>query len=120
MKIYYLIALISTISIGACAQQKDWKDLTPSERATKLTDWMDNKLNLTDIQKSNIYSINLKYAEKTELLINSNLSRKEKFQTLKGFDEAKDKDLQKYLLKDQFKIYEDEKRDLKRKIRDNH
>ena len=94
MKFYYLTAALFCLSLTATSEDQttDWKDLSPSERATKLTDWMDDKLNLTDTQETEIYAVNLKYAQKTESLKNSNLSRREKFQTLKGYDQAKDMD----------------------------
>ena len=121
MKFYYLTAALFSLSLTATSEDQttDWKDLSPSERATKLTDWMDDKLNLTDTQETEIYAVNLKYAQKTESLKNSNLSRREKFQTLKGYDQAKDMDLQEYLYDDQFKTYEAKKRDLMRKIKKN-
>jgi hypothetical protein len=121
MKFYYLTTALICLSLTAICQDQatDWKSLSPTERATKLTDWMDEELNLTDIQESNVFDVNLKYAKKTESLKNSNLSRREKFQTLKQYDKAKDLDLQEYLYKDQFETYEQKKKELMEKIRKN-
>ncbi|HMG93576.1 MAG TPA: hypothetical protein VK589_26140 [Chryseolinea sp.] len=66
--------------------------MPPAERAARPTEWMKNNLQLTAEQEK-FQEINLKYANKTEQLRNSDESRNQKFNRLKSHNEAKETDL---------------------------
>ncbi|HEV8507584.1 MAG TPA: hypothetical protein VGQ53_19365, partial [Chitinophagaceae bacterium] len=72
------IALFFTVNI-AWAQKKT--SLTPEERATKITEWMKTNLQLNNDQATQVQTINLKYANKTQELQTHSMSRKQKMQT---------------------------------------
>ncbi len=65
-----MIALISP----AVAQdktpkhKKEFKDMTPEERAQKITDRMTKQLALTEEQQKDVYKINLEHVKKMEAL----------------------------------------------------
>lgn len=111
-----LLVLLSATCQGQ-SQLEGWSSLTPQERADKLTAWMKEQVNLTPEQEPNVNSINLKYAKKAESLKTSNASNFEKLQSLKSYDEAKDKELKKVFTQAQYDAYQDKKDELREKIR---
>ena len=99
------------------AQEQDKEPMPPDERAAKLTDWMKTNLKLTAEQEKPAQEINLKYANKTEELRNSDESRKEKFKKLKGYNEEKDQELKKLFTEEQFKLYLTKKEEVKEEFK---
>lgn len=98
------------------SQQKD----TPSasERVAKLTDWMKTNLQLTDEQVPKVQDINMKYANKMEELKNSAAGKRQKLQTLKNNDTAKDAELKQVFTDSQYKTYMTKKEELKKKMKE--
>lgn len=88
---------------------------TPEARAQKWTDWMKSELTLSDDQESKVHAVNLKYAEKTQALRDSDESRRTKFSKLKEGDEAKDKELKAILSDEQYAKYQDKKGEMQKK-----
>lgn len=99
-----------------CAQKKT--SSTPEERATKLTEWMKTNLQLNDDQATQVQNINLKYANKTQGLQSQSMSRKEKMQTLKDNDKAKDAELKNVLTADQYTSYQAKKDEIRKQMKE--
>ena len=99
-----------------CAQKKTAS--TPEERATKLTEWMKINLQLNDDQATQVQNINLKYANKTQGLQSQSMSRKEKMQTLKDNDKAKDGELKNVLTADQYTSYQAKKDEIRKQMKE--
>ena len=83
------------------------------ERAAKLTEWMKDNLQLTAEQETQAQQINLKYANKTEELRNSNDSKTQKLKKVKAYKESKDKELQELFTAEQYKKYQAKKEEVK-------
>jgi hypothetical protein len=113
------ILLFVLVSLSNCIHAQQKKMATPQERADKLTQWMKTNLKLEDNQALQVQGINIKYANKTEQLKNSNLSRQQKLQVLKADDEAKDKELRMVMTEQQFNTYLAKKDEVKKQMKMN-
>ena len=91
---------------------------TPEERATKLTEWMKTNLELSGDQVTQVKTINLKYANKTQELQTQSLSRKQKTQILKDNDKAKDAELKDVLTTDQYNNYQAKKEEIRKQMKE--
>jgi hypothetical protein len=109
------IALFFTVNI-AWAQKKT--SLTPEERATKITEWMKTNLQLNNDQATQVQTINLKYANKTQELQTHSMSRKQKMQTLKDNDKAKDAELKNVLTTGQYNGYQAKKDEIRKQMKE--
>jgi hypothetical protein len=112
--ILLFVLLSATVSVDA---QK--KMATPQERADKLTEWMKTNLKLEDNQALQVQGINIKYANKTEQLQNSTLSKQQKLQALKADDTARDKELKMVMTEQQFNTYLAKKDEVKKQMKAN-
>lgn len=112
-----LLLVLVLISVDSIAQEQEKESMPPAERAAKLTEWMKNNLQLTADQEKSVQEINLKYANKTEELRNSDEARKQKFKMLKGYNDAKDDELKKTLKPEQFKTYQAKKEEVKEEFK---
>ena len=112
---FLLTGLLFTFTM-ICAQKK--ASSTPEERATKLTEWMKTNLQLNDDQATQVQNINLKYANKTQGLQSQSMSRKEKMQTLKDNDKAKDAELKNVLTADQYTSYQVKKDEIRKQMKE--
>ena len=91
---------------------------TPEERATKLTEWMKTNLQLSGDQVTQVQTLNLKYANKTQELQTQSLSRKQKMQILKDNDKAKDAELKNVLTTDQYNNYQAKKEEIRKQMKE--
>src|SRR5262245_57255692 len=89
----------------------------PEERANQLTEWMRTNLELQSNQVQSIQTINLKYAHKTQDLLNSSLSRNQKKRALRADGDARDRELKKNLTADQFQMWLAKKEEAKKTMR---
>jgi len=110
-----LTTLLVTVNI-IWAQKKT--SSTPEERATKLTEWMKTNLQLNNDQATQVQNINLKYANKTQGLQTQSMSRKQKMQTLKDNDKAKDAELKNVLTADQYSAYQAKKDEIRKQMKE--
>lgn len=110
-----LITLLFTVNI-IWAQKKT--SSTPEERAAKLTEWMKTNLELNSDQATQVQNINLKYANKTQGLQTQSMSRKQKMQTLKDNDKAKDAELKNVLTADQYSAYQAKKDEIRKQMKE--
>ncbi len=91
---------------------------TPEERAGKMTQWMKTNLQLSDSQVLQVQDINLEYANKTQGLQTTTLSRKEKMQVLKDNDKAKDAELKNVFTADQYNAYQVKKEEIRKQMKE--
>jgi len=91
---------------------------TPEERATKLTEWMKTNLQLSGDQVTQVQTLNLKYANKTQELQTQSLSRKQKMQILKDNDKAKDAELKNVLTTEQYNNYQVKKEEIRKQMKE--
>lgn len=114
-----IIVVIVTIlfPLIASAQNEDFKNSTPEQRAQFQTDWMKTELSLDSSITTFVYSVNLKYAKKNQSLMNSGGSRVQKYREFKASSEAKDNELKKILTKEQYKEYLERKEEMKQNMR---
>jgi len=94
------------------------KTSTPVERANKVTEWMKTNLQLNDDQVAQVQKINLNYANKTQGLQTQSMSRKEKMQTLKENDKAKDAELKNVFTTDQYNAYQAKKDEIRKQMKE--
>jgi periplasmic protein CpxP/Spy len=67
MKKLMIIAIVFSFGISANAQQNSKREMpSPQQRAERMTERMAEKLELTEDQKTQVYAINLKNAEKRQ------------------------------------------------------
>ena len=112
------IIIIMNIPFIASAQVEDFKNSTPEERAEFQTEWMKSELSLDSSIVPNVYSINLKYSKKMQSIMNSGGSRIQKYREFKASSDAKDAELKSVLTKDQYKIYQQRKEEMKQKLKE--
>lgn len=110
--------IIIAFPFGAAAQVDDFKDSTPEERAQFQTEWMKSELTLDTTVVPSVYSINLKYAKKTQSIMNSGGSRLQKYRNFKASSDAKDSELKKIFTKEQYNLYQQKKEEMKEKMKE--
>jgi hypothetical protein len=114
---YIFFLFLITICSTAFAQTAS---LTPEERAQRWDTWMKEQLALTPEQQGKVQEINLRYAKQNEQLKSTTADRRSKFQELKSTDKEKDNELKAILTKDQFKTYQEKKKDFQQKMLQNY
>ncbi|WP_108651601.1 hypothetical protein [Dongshaea marina] len=82
------------------------ENTTPAQRATRQTQMMSKKLNLTPAQKSKVENINLKYAKKAQQIVDSDSWRLGKARELRELVFQKNDQLQAVLNHAQFEHYQ--------------
>lgn len=91
---------------------KKLKGASPEQRAKVQTDLMRDKLQLTASQVQQVSALNLEYARKMEPIIRSDDSRFSKYRKAKPLLEEKENRLKSILTDEQYKKYEDIKKQL--------
>ena len=117
-KTILLIAVIIGLITVANAQDS-YKDKSPEERAKMQTEWMQKKLTLDSTVVTSVQTINLKYANKMEILKNNRDSRYAKIQEFKSLSDQKDKELKTVFTPEQYNLYLQKKDELKDYMRQN-
>lgn len=112
------IIILMNIPFIASAQDEDFKNSTPEERAEFQTDWMKSELSLDPTVVPNVYNINLKYSKKMQSIMNSGGSRIQKYREFKASSDAKDAELKNVFTKDQYKMYQQRKEEMKQKMKE--
>jgi hypothetical protein len=111
---YLLVFLIPAL---AMAQMEEFKNSTPQERATLLTESMKSTLSLDEKASTAVAEINLKYANETQALMDSASPKIEKFMTFRKNSQAKDVELKAILTPEQYTLYEQKKSEMQEKIK---
>lgn len=88
------------------------KAAAPEQRAAMQTNLMQSKLQLNDAQLKQVAAINLSYARKIEPILRSDDSRFSKYRKIKPMLDEKDEKLKGVFTVDQFKKYQDIKKEL--------
>ena len=110
-----LLSFMLLLSSAIMAQ--GMKDMSASDRATKLTDWMTKNLNLTTDQVPKVSDINVKYANINEQLKTSTDTQDQKMATMKTNSVAKDGELKGVLTDSQYQTYLSKKDDMKKEMK---
>lgn len=110
--------IIIQLPLSLAAQDEDLKNSTPEERALFQTEWMKSELSLDSTVVPSVYNINLKYAKKTQSLMNSGGSKIQKYRNFKASSDAKDSELKNIFTREQYKLYQQKKEEMKQKMRE--
>lgn len=78
---------------------------------------MKTNLQLTEAQIPQVKDINLKYANKSEEILNSSQGKMQKAKAAKAQEKAKDEELKQVFTEEQFKTYSAKKTELKKKLK---
>lgn len=116
MKKYFIVlVVILTGILSVDAQTKE--DLPSAEdRAQIQTDFMKEKLNLSEDQIPKVLKINLNAAKRMDVVMKMT-DRMKKFKEFRSVMMEKDKALKKVLKKEQFKKYQKSKEEMKKVIK---
>jgi Spy/CpxP family protein refolding chaperone len=108
-----LVCLLLVISGAGMAQNRDTATakkvrFTPEQRADKMSDKLDRRLNLTKQQDLDIHTINTDITRRMEeLKHNTALSKKDKMQQMKALNEERNQRFKSVLTPDQYKKWND-------------
>ncbi len=109
------LAIVSCFNISF-AQNGQRGNLSVEERAESQTNMMQEKLTLSETQKTAVYEINLKYAEKAEAILAGGRSR-DTMQKMRSMGQEKDKEMKKVLDGKQYESYLLLKEEMMQKMR---
>lgn len=116
--IFVLIAF-TFITLQACAQtmpsneptnalsrREQLANTTPEQRAERQTALMKKQLSLTPEQETAVATINLKYAQQMQSVIETGGRNRNTLKQVRDINDSKDAELKKLFDKDQYKQYE--------------
>jgi len=108
-------AVLTCISLGLSAQhqKKNFRQLSASERAEKMSDRMAEELKLTDEQRKQVSKLVLENATRQEELIQK---RKAEFEAQKKYRLEQEKKISSILTEEQKVIWEQRKESLKQRL----
>lgn len=110
-----LVVVVSVLSHVNAQQQTE---LPPAkDRAEMQTEMMVEKLNLTEEQTEKVLEVNLTAAQEVDNALKQT-DRMAKFKSLRNVAAEKDKALKAILSKDQFKLYEQSKKEMQKALKD--
>lgn len=116
--IFIILVLFSIMPAAISAQNGKLLQMTPEERSKMLTEWMQENLNLSAQQSSEISVLNLKYANEMEKLKSDEISRIKKISIAKEVDKRRTEDYKKILSTNQFDTFIKKKKEAIKMIRD--
>lgn len=116
------IAALLLLPTLSQAQETERERLTAEERAQALTDSMTVQLKLSEAQQSEVYDINMKYAEKMETLRssakgNGRRARMKAMKAMKQLRQDKNADMEEVLSEEQFETYITKQEERRERIR---
>ena len=118
-KIFYTIALVVMGFTASYAQKSVREKLTPEQRAEKEATLMQQKLSLSEDQKSKIQTIQLERIKKSEEWRNADQGdRKGKIEERKAFAKANREKVEAILTPDQKKTWEASRAEMRDKMQD--
>ncbi|WP_053971413.1 hypothetical protein [Mangrovimonas sp. ST2L15] len=94
------------------------QDQTPEEKATALTENMQEQIGFSDETYKKVYEVNLTFATKTQSLKTQDLSKMKKFQALKDLDEERDTSLKQILTEDEYDAFQDHKKENRKTMKE--
>ncbi len=105
--------ILSTILYLLTSVAMAQSSLTPEERAQMQTEWMKVNLKLNNSQLVRIDAINIEYAQKMEKVKDID-GKSNKLKAAKKISEEKDEKLKQLLNEEQFQLYLDHKKELRK------
>lgn len=105
--------ILSTILCLLTSVAMAQSSLTPEERAQMQTEWMKVNLKLNNSQLVRIDAINIEYAQKMEKVKDID-GKSNKLKAAKKISEEKDEKLKQLLNEEQFQLYLDHKKELRK------
>jgi hypothetical protein len=108
-----LVCLLLALSGTSIAQKGDSAAtkkvrFTPEDRANKMSDKLDRRLNLSSQQDKDIHTINTDITRRMEeIKHNTTLSKKDKMQQMKALNEERSQRFKSVLTPDQYKKWND-------------
>lgn len=108
-----LLCFFLTMSGSSMAQKRDTSYVkkvrfTPEQRADKMSDKLDRRLNLSKQQDKDIHTINTDIAQRMEAIKrNTTLPKKDKMQQVKALNEERNQRFKSVLTADQYKKWND-------------
>jgi hypothetical protein len=115
-----ILACIFTLARAQNSQMPSDQMQSPDARATKMTEWMKNNLNLNADQVSKVQDINMRYAVRMDSLKKTIGDIPDRSVGIKSESEAKDAELKGVLTNQQYKMYLDKKSELMEKYKDKN
>jgi Spy/CpxP family protein refolding chaperone len=103
------MVMLSNLVLAQEKLDKLFTQTTPVQRAEFQTKKMQEKLNLNADQKTKMYDLNLKYAQKMQDAYKSESGKMQRLRKMKEIGEAKDGEVKTILTDSQYKIYEQNK-----------
>ena len=98
--------------------QKLVQEIPTEERASVQTDFLVEALSLTPEQCEKLGQINSKYAREVESILRSDDYRSQKARRFKSVMASKDRELKKVFSKEQYKMYDQIREELKQRLRE--
>ncbi len=113
-----IIILLTTLLLGFTSFSQTLENPgTPEERAAKITQQMQEQLDLDSLQLQQVEALNLKYAKRAqEEIIDKNLSKRSMFREGTKLSHQKEQELKPLLSATQWEAYEQLKRQRTRKL----
>ncbi|MEM8562765.1 MAG: hypothetical protein AAGF57_11055 [Pseudomonadota bacterium] len=109
--------LLLALPATSFAQMSELKNSTPEQRAEIQDKWMQDNLSLDAKTTEAVSAINLKYANETQTLIDSDSPNLQKLKSFRSSAKAKDSELEEVLSAEQYSQYEAKKSELQAQIR---
>ena len=119
-KLLFILTIVMCSQLTTIAQDsRNLDNLPPAEeRAEMQTEMMKEKLELTDEQVPLVKAINLKAAQALDEVAKKT-DRMQKFKAFRSAQQEKDEALKDVLTKDQYKLYQDSKEEMKKKLKEH-
>ena len=119
-KLLFILTIVMCSQLTTVAQDsRNLDNLPPAEeRAEMQTEMMKEKLELTDDQVPLVKAINLKAAQALDEVAKKT-DRMQKFKAFRSAQQEKDEALKDVLTKDQYKLYQDSKEEMKKKLKEH-
>ncbi|HHP7242968.1 MAG TPA: hypothetical protein ACFCUD_14940 [Cyclobacteriaceae bacterium] len=111
-----LLFFLIIISASVFAQDVDFRNKTPEEKADYITEKQKEKLSLDADQEKDMYALNLKYIHKMKDIMQEGRSYST-MRKLKSMSNEKDKETKKILTKDQYKTYKKLKEEIRTQMK---
>ncbi len=111
------VILLSQTALAQSRMDKLMTNTTPEERAELQTKNMQESLSLSDQQYQLVHDLNLKYARRMQSIYNNDGGKLQKLKSMKATSEEKDRELKGILDSRQYKLYKDQKEEMKENAR---
>ena len=129
VRLRYVVILLTALILiapgcgnGNASKKSEMGDLIqevpPEERASVQNDFLVEALSLTPEQLEQVDRINSKYAEQVESILRSDDYRSRKARRFKSAMAKKDRELKKVFSKEQYRMYEQIREELRQRLRE--